>query len=226
MKNQTFSTKQNQTSISDFRSISNELDKLHRLSKKEVKIAGEVAARAFFDDYVFSQFLPDIVKRKKYSHHIWDYITRFSVIYGECYAPSPNVEGVAGWVYYKKYRVSSIKMIRSGVFNIIFRTSGIKLRLMMRYNDLVDKIHRVHANFPHLYLRLLAVDPKHQGKGYASKLLRPMLARIDEEQLPCYVDTQKEENVYMYQHFGFELVEAKTLDGTDLRTWHLLREPM
>jgi len=73
MKNQTLSPKQVQSSIGILTSIFTELNKLHRLGKNHIKIAGEVAARAFFDDYVFSQFLPNVAKRKKYFHHILDY---------------------------------------------------------------------------------------------------------------------------------------------------------
>ena len=52
-----------------------------------------------------------------------------------------------------------------------------------------------------------------------------MFARIDKEQLPCYVDLQKEENVFMCQDFRFEIVHYDTLDVTDLRSWGLLRKP-
>ncbi len=70
---------------------------------------------------------------------------------------------------------------------------------------------------------VIGVAPVSQGQGYASKLLKPMLARLDEEGLPCYLETQKEKNVTLYQHFGFNVVEEFTFPSTTLTTWAMLR---
>lgn len=73
------------------------------------------------------------------------------------------------------------------------------------------------------YLMLIGVDPVSQGQGYASKLLKPMLARLDEHSLPGYPETQKEKNATLYQHFGFNVVEEFTFPSTTLTTWAMLR---
>jgi len=52
-----------------------------------------------------------------------------------------------------------------------------------------------------------------------------MLDRIQEEELPCYVDTMDEKNVNVYEHFGFELLERSAVPGTDLYNWALLMKP-
>jgi ribosomal protein S18 acetylase RimI-like enzyme len=201
------------------------LNKLFRLNKEHVKIAGEMAARAYFDDPVNSNFFPDVEKRKKNFHYMWDVSIRSCVLYGETYAPTSNIEGIAGWIYHEKFRDSIWRDIRSGAITLIFKASGLKLKQLRKYYFLTAKMHRSNVNFPHWELSQLAVDPEHQGKGYASKLLKPMLARIDQEELPCYLNTQKENNVSFYQNFGFELIDSKTLEGTDMRAWALLRNP-
>ena len=71
---------------------------------------------------------------------------------------------------------------------------------------------------------LIGVDPKFQGKGYASRLIREMLLRIDEEGLPCYLETQKEQNVSIYQHFGFKVIDEFIIPGTTIKAWPMLRE--
>ena len=77
----------------------------------------------------------------------------------------------------------------------------------------------------HWHLLLLAVDPQHQGKGYASKLLEEMFSRIDEGGLPCYLETGGEKNVSMYQHFGFKVLEEFTEPNTTDKMVAMLREP-
>ena len=57
------------------------------------------------------------------------------------------------------------------------------------------------------------MDPAQQGKGFASALLKPMLARLDEENMACYLETQNMKNVAMYQHFGFKLVHETRVPG-------------
>ena len=42
-----------------------------------------------------------------------------------------------------------------------------------------------------------------QGRGVGSALLEPALARADGEGMPCYLETQKEENLSFYARHGF-----------------------
>lgn len=55
-------------------------------------------------------------------------------------------------------------------------------------------------------------------------LVKAALSRIDEEHLPCYLDTEEEENVSLYQRYGFRVVEELTIPGTNIRLWAMLRE--
>jgi predicted GNAT family N-acyltransferase len=57
-----------------------------------------------------------------------------------------------------------------------------------------------------MHLGPVAVDPELQGQGYSSKLIRPMLERLDSQELPCYLEAQSESNVSIYEHYGFEVL--------------------
>jgi len=94
--------------------------------------------------------------------------------------------------------------------------------LLVTYH--MSRIHRRHAPSRYWLLHIIGVDPDFQGKGYAATLLRPMLARIDEEQLPCYLDTEDEKNVPLYQHYGFKILEEAIIPRTEVRLWAMLRE--
>ena len=90
----------------------------------------------------------------------------------------------------------------------------------------VEKKHIELAPPKHWYLAGLAVDPEHQGKGYGSKLLNETLSNIDEEGLPCYLETEGEKNVAMYKHFGFKVIEEFTIPETREKLVAMLREPV
>ncbi len=95
----------------------------------------------------------------------------------------------------------------------------------MRYTgEYIDTVHKRLAPFKHWFLQIIGVDPQFKGKGYAGKLLHPMFARIDEEGLPCYLETLDETNVPPYEHFGFRIVEKSAIPETKLTNWAMLRE--
>ena len=59
------------------------------------------------------------------------------------------------------------------------------------------------------YLYNLSIKKDAQGKGIASKLMRPMLEFCDEEKMVTYLETNKASNVSMYIHYGFYLKKEK-----------------
>ena len=87
----------------------------------------------------------------------------------------------------------------------------------------VDARHAALVPFRHWMLGLLGVAPEFQGQGWPSALLRPMLASIQAQGLPCYVETMDPRNVSRYEHFGFTVVEQSMIPGTGLTTWAMLR---
>ena len=87
----------------------------------------------------------------------------------------------------------------------------------------IDTVHNRLAPFKHWFLQAIGVDPRFQGKGYAGKLLRPMLSRINEEGLPCYLDTLDEQNISLYEYFGFKIVDKSNVPETSLTNWAMLR---
>jgi len=95
---------------------------------------------------------------------------------------------------------------------------------MRGLGNYIDEVHGRLAPFKHWFLQAIGVDPQFQGRGCASKLLRPMLSRIDEENLPCYLETLETQNVRLYEHFGFKVIEESSVPGTSLTNWAMLRD--
>jgi len=198
-----------------------------RLKRSHAKAAGEMLARAFQDDPLFAYFVPNASQRYRKLPYIFEILIRYDVWYGEAYATSPNLEGVAGWLPSEKAKITLWRIIRAMDLVILFNYSKVgkeALSRMMSYDDYVSSIHKSHAPFRHWYLYPLGVDPMFQGKGYAGRLLRPMLTRIDRKHLPCYLETQNEKNLPVYQHYGFEIVDESTIPNTEVTNWSMLRE--
>lgn len=65
---------------------------------------------------------------------------------------------------------------------------------------------------PHWHLDPVAVMPEMQGQGIGSQLLERFCVLMDEARKPAYLETDRPENVRLYERFGFSVVgEAPAL---------------
>ena len=201
-----------------------DLKDLVRLNKLHIKPAAEVLTQAFRNYPLLQYSFPDKLERERIAPYFFQYILSYGIRYGETYATSPNLEGVAVWLTSDNYPMTFWRSIRSVPLSIIFgfgRAGGRKMRYTGEY---IDMVHKRLAPFKHWFLQTIGVDPQFQGKGYAGKLLRAMFTKIDEEGLPCYLETLDETNVRLYEHFGFKVIEKSAIPETKLTNWAMLRE--
>ena len=196
-----------------------------RLTETHVKLATETLAQSLNKYPLFTTFIPNIAERKAKLPIIFEFMIRFGIRYGEVYTTSPNFEAVAIWFPSENVEWTALKMIRVGGFALIYnylRNLSVMSKLMT-YNDYAFEIHNRQASFPHWYLALLGTKPNCQGQGFARKLLQYMFTRIDKENMPAYLETHDRENIPIYQHFGFQIVEEDTVSNTDVYHYAMLR---
>ncbi|HEY94999.1 MAG TPA: GNAT family N-acetyltransferase [Dehalococcoidia bacterium] len=202
-----------------------EMTGLTNVGRIQAKHAAETLARAFYEYPLLKYYYPDNKKREKITYYFVASSVFSGTRYGEVYTTSVNMEGVAVWVSSERYPKSMMDSIRSIPLSIsygLFRHGVYKMKAV---GDHIDSVKERLAPARHMFLQTLGVDPNHQGKGYAGKLLKPMLARLDEEKIPCYLETLDEKNVRLYEHFGFKPLDESVIPGTPLKSWAMLREP-
>ena len=51
-----------------------------------------------------------------------------------------------------------------------------------------------------------------------------MLSGVDEQGLPCCLETEKERNVSLYRHFDFKVIDEYVIPDTSVKLWIMLRE--
>lgn len=76
----------------------------------------------------------------------------------------------------------------------------------------------------HSHFGPLAVDPDLQGKGIGSLLLSAYCRRLDEAGLLGYLETDKPENVRLYERFGFAVTAEADVIG--VKNWFMTREAL
>ncbi len=74
---------------------------------------------------------------------------------------------------------------------------------------------------PHWHIDPLGVLPGRQGQGIGSKLLTYFCEIVDEEGSLAYLETDQEQNVRLYERFGFKVEETEPI--LDVTNWFMWR---
>ncbi len=201
------------------------LNNLFRLRKNHLNSAAELFSEVFFDDTIARMIFPKEETRKQKLYHYFKFRIKYGLLYGEVYASSSNLEGLAVWVYSENIEMTNWKNIRAGGLNMLRKVGRDAVIRMSKIGNFTFALHKKYATFPHFYLAPVGVDSKHQGKGFASKLLRPMFNRLDQEKLHCYLETQSRTNVEIYLHYGFKVINETTIPDTEIDLWLMERHP-
>jgi GNAT superfamily N-acetyltransferase len=197
-------------------------DNLIPLDLNLVKTAALTGAAAFADDPYAKYVLPYKRDRVKLRFG-FEYYLRISVLgKARSYVTSSACEGFAVWhdslekdPFRLLFRVNPLLPLRCG-WRFVFRDAS--------FNRFAAEIKRQYAPEHHMYLALLAVHPASQGKGFATRLLKPVLGELDRLNLPCYLETQTPKNVSMYEHFGFKNVFKALPPQAKLPFYGMLRK--
>jgi len=199
---------------------------LYRVQKGDIMRAGKVLADAFQRDPVWNKICegaPDIEKRFR---AIFEVAVRQGLKYGEVYATSEDLEAVVAWVPGKYADMNAWSMIRSGGMGSAMRI-GLNAAKKMGpvFKPLAEDRREHMAGCVYLYLLVIGVATELQGNGFGRKLIGVAIEKSDREGLQLYLDTATEENMKMYEHFGFSLLKKITLPIVDLPMWEMVREP-
>ena len=135
-----------------------------------------------------------------------------------------RVVGAAVWLPPGRYPPSTVRQLRQLVGTLKLgplapRGVGPSLRYLRA-------TERVHPKSAHWYLAVLGVEPAFQSRGLGGRLIQPVLERADSEEMPAYLETDKEQNLAFYTRFRFALVDTLHPDGPDAPPeWTMWRDP-
>jgi len=194
------------------------------LEKKHIKAVSLMLSRAFKDE--LKDIFPHPEERRKKTVYVNELYLLYEFSNSKAFITSPNLEGIAVWVHSSKWKRKSFwRIITSGAIWLTMKIGIKALRKLQALDKRMENKHKELVPNEHWYLAVLAVDPQHQGKGYASRLLNEMLSKIDEDGLPCYLETDGDKNVSMYQRFGFKVLDEFVLPETKDKMVAMLRKP-
>jgi ribosomal protein S18 acetylase RimI-like enzyme len=199
---------------------------LYEVQKRDMARVGEVLVDAFRYDPVWNKIYEgeaDIEKRFRAHFQV---PVRYCLKYGEVYAPSKDLEGVVAWVPGEYADMTAWRIIRSGAIGAAIRM-GLSASKKMGpvFKTIAEDRHEHMAGSTYLYLFVVGVATRLQGKGFGGKLISAAIGKSERKGVQLYLETETEENVKMYEHFGFRLLKRITLPMVDLPMWEMVRKP-
>lgn len=197
---------------------------LYIVQKKDIERLAEVAADAY-RDYPLHNWLTkgkyDEVASKLIMQISLKTMTEDAIIY----ADSEEINGFAVWLPFGFSGNKTMPFLVNGGLKLIFHSGLGIIGRLLTYENYAMNLKKEFTNNYDWYLYNLSIKKDAQGKGIASKLMRPMLQFCDDERMVAYLETNKDVNVGMYQHYGFELKKEELIPKTPVTHYAMVRVP-
>jgi len=208
------------------------IEPLYQVRKIEIDKAQAVLTESFAQD----PSIQYIMGRNDYDLQKASLLHKFTIScglkYGIVLTTSANFEGIAIWLPPHQTELTVWKSIKAGAMSLrkIEAKNLDKRRQFFKrlkeFGNYSAQLHKEYAPFPHWYLLSIGVANRYRGKGFASKLLRPIFNELDQKRLHCYLETHNSINIDMYKHYGFNVVIEGKLPYTEKPHWSMLRKPI
>lgn len=197
---------------------------LYIVSKKEFGRLAEIAADAYRDYPLHNWFTKgkyDAVASKILMEISLKTMVKDAIIY----ADSEEMNGFAVWLPFGFTGNKTLPFIINGGLKLILHSGFGLIGRLLTYENYAMNLKKQYTDHYDWYLFNLSIKKDAQGKGIASKLMRPMLRFCDDERMVAYLETNKEPNVGLYQHFGFDLMKEEMIPKTPVMHYAMVRKP-
>ena len=142
------------------------------------------------------------------------------------YADSEELNGFAVWLPFGFTGSKALPFLLNGGLGLFLHAGLGFVGRLLSYESYAMNLKKEFTEHYDWYLFNLSVRKDAQGKGIASKLMRPMLQFCDDERMVSYLETNKESNVGLYKHYGFELMKEEQIPKSNVMHYAMVRKPI
>ena len=197
---------------------------LYIVQKKDLQRLAEVAADAY-KDYPLHNWFTKGKYDEKASKLIMQISLKTMTKDAVIYADSEEINGFAVWLPFGFTGSKTLPFLFSGGLKLIFHSGLGIIGRLLAYETYAMNLKKQFTDNYDWYLYNLSIKKDAQGRGIASKLMRPMLQFCDDEKMVAYLETNKESNVGLYEHYAFQLKKAEIIPKTNVIHYAMVRKP-
>lgn len=139
--------------------------------------------------------------------------------YGDIVATSEDFGGLA-YIYYEdrpKHKIGHMKDLMLAVFKCIdfLRYVPCKKVIQMIKTLKVMSSEWIYKSVKgnYIHLDLIVVKEEARGKGKSKQILNYVINEASKLGMPLTLETQNPENIPLYEHFGFKVIDTITYEG-------------
>jgi ribosomal protein S18 acetylase RimI-like enzyme len=198
---------------------------LYIVQKKDLDQLAGIAADAY-QDYPLHNWFTKGKYDQKASKLIMQISLKTMTEDAIIYADSEEMNGFAVWLPFGFTGSKTLPFLLNGGLKLIFHSGLGIIGRLLTYETYAMNLKKEFTDHFDWYLYNLSIKKDAQGKGIASKLLRPMLQFCDDEKMVAYLETNKEKNVSLYKHYGFELKKEEWIPKTTVMHYAMVRQAM
>lgn len=198
---------------------------LYIVQEKDLDRLAEVAADAY-KDYPLHNWFTKGKYDPKASKLIMQISLRTMSEDAVVYADSEEINGFAVWLPFGFTGSKTLPFLVNGGMSLILHSGPGIIGRLLTYETYAMNLKKEFTDNYDWYLYNLSIRKAAQGKGIASKLMRPMLQFCDDERMVVYLETNKESNVGLYQHYGFELMKEEQIPKSIVTHYAMVRDPI
>ena len=197
---------------------------LYIVQKKDIDRLAEVAADAYRDYPLHNWF-----SKGKYDAKASDLLMKVTLKTmtedALIYADSEEINGFAAWLPFGFEGNKTLPFLKNGGLKLFLHSGFGFIGRLLTYEKYAMSLKKEFTDNYDWYLFNLSIKQDAQGKGIASKLMRPMLQFCDDEKMVAYLETNKEANVGLYQHYGFDLMKEEPIPTSPVMHYAMVRKP-
>ena len=197
---------------------------LYIVQEKDLERLAQVAADAYQDYPLHNWFTKDKYDAKA-SELIMQISLRTMTEDAVIYADSEELNGFAVWLPFGFTGSKTLPFLMNGGLRLILHSGPGIISRLLAYETFAMKLKKEFTENYDWYLYNLSIKKDAQGKGIASKLMRPMLQFCDDERMVAYLETNKESNVGLYKHYGFDLMRQEQIPKSPVTHFAMVRTP-
>lgn len=140
-----------------------------------------------------------------------------------CIADSKDANSVMIYVRPKSKEPGILEYLRAGGLKML-ATLGLRSAVkLLRFDVQAQKVAKRNRTDNCGYIMAFATQTDKQGQNYGKPLMQALLSYLDATGEGCYLETLKDANVGLYNHFSFELKEQMPLGYGGLTLYAMSR---
>ena len=198
---------------------------LYIVDEKDLDRLAEVAADAYCDYPLHNWFTKGKYDAKAASL-LMEVSLKSMTENAVIYADSEEMNGFAAWLPFGFTGNKTLPFLANGGLRLFLHSGFGLVGRLLTYENYAMNLKKTFTDHYDWYLFNLSIRKDAQGKGLASKLMRPMLQFCDNERMVAYLETNKEANVGLYRHYGFELMKEEQIPKSTVMHYAMVRKPI